>query len=93
MINLAFESERVAIPKAKLIDNEHRRGEGAARVPLVPEVVVHLIEGTFELSRYFLSPPEALRAVRGVVGSAQEPLKNQSLEGHDLFGSHTIFPS
>jgi 5'-3' exonuclease len=40
-------------------------------------VVVHLIDGTFELFRYFLSPaaaydrsaPEALRAVRGVVGS------------------------
>jgi 5'-3' exonuclease len=40
-------------------------------------VFVHLIDGTFELFRYFLSPaaafdrdvPEALRAVRGVVGS------------------------
>jgi 5'-3' exonuclease len=40
-------------------------------------VVVHLIDGTFELFRYFLSPaaafdrsaPEALRAVRGVVAS------------------------
>jgi 5'-3' exonuclease len=40
-------------------------------------VLVHLIDGTFELFRYFLSPaaafdrsgPEALRAVRGVVGS------------------------
>jgi len=40
-------------------------------------VVVHLIDGTYELFRYFLSPaaafdrnaPEALRAVRGVVGS------------------------
>jgi 5'-3' exonuclease len=40
-------------------------------------VVVHLIDGTFELFRYFLSPaaafdrsaPEELRAVRGVVGS------------------------
>ena len=38
---------------------------------------VHLIDGTYELFRYFLSPaaafersaPEALRAVRGVVGS------------------------
>jgi 5'-3' exonuclease len=42
-----------------------------------PVVVVHLIDGTYELFRYFLSPaaafdrsaPEALRAVRGVVGS------------------------
>ena len=40
-------------------------------------VVVHLIDGTFELFRHFLSPaaafdrsaPEELRAVRGVVGS------------------------
>jgi 5'-3' exonuclease len=40
-------------------------------------VVVHLIDGTFELFRYFLSPaaafdrsaPEELRAVRGVVAS------------------------
>ena len=40
-------------------------------------VVVHLVDGTFELFRYFLSPaaafdrsaPPALRAVRGVVGS------------------------
>jgi 5'-3' exonuclease len=40
-------------------------------------VIVHLIDGTYELFRYFMSPaaafdratPEALRAVRGVVGS------------------------
>jgi 5'-3' exonuclease len=40
-------------------------------------VIVHLIDGTYELFRYFLSPaaafdrsaPEALRAVRGVVAS------------------------
>lgn len=40
-------------------------------------MIVHLIDGTFELFRYFLSPaaafdrstPEALRAVRGVVAS------------------------
>jgi 5'-3' exonuclease len=40
-------------------------------------VIVQLVDGTFELFRYFLSPaaafntnvPEALRAVRGVVGS------------------------
>ena len=40
-------------------------------------MIVHLIDGTFELFRYFLSPaaaferdaPEHLRAVRGVVGS------------------------
>jgi len=44
---------------------------------MVPLVIVHLIDGTFELFRYFLSPaaafdrsaPEELRAVRGVVGS------------------------
>src|SRR5438552_1568617 len=44
---------------------------------IVRVVVVHLIDGTFELFRYFLSPgaafdrsaPEKLRAVRGVVGS------------------------
>src|SRR5205814_4452719 len=44
---------------------------------MLPVVVVHLIDGTFELFRYFLSPgaafdrsaPEELRAVRGVVGS------------------------
>ena len=44
---------------------------------IVPGVIVHLIDGTFELFRYFLSPaatfdrsaPEELRAVRGVVGS------------------------
>jgi 5'-3' exonuclease len=43
----------------------------------VAEVIVHLLDGTYELFRYFLSPaaafdrgvPEALRAVRGVVGS------------------------
>jgi 5'-3' exonuclease len=43
----------------------------------VPTVIVHLVDGTYELFRYFLSPaaafdrnaPEALRAVRGVVGS------------------------
>jgi 5'-3' exonuclease len=42
-----------------------------------PLVIVHLVDGTYELFRYFLSPaaafdrrtPEALRAVRGVVGS------------------------
>jgi len=38
-------------------------------------VIVHLVDGTFELFRYFMAPafdrtvPEALRAVRGVVGS------------------------
>src|SRR2546430_6432317 len=44
---------------------------------IVRVVIVHLIDGTFELFRYFLSPaaaferstPEALRAVRGVAGS------------------------
>ena len=40
-------------------------------------MIVHLVDGTYELFRYFLSPaaafdrsaPEELRAVRGVVGS------------------------
>jgi len=44
---------------------------------MFPGVLVHLIDGTFELFRYFYSPaaafdratPEALRAVRGVVAS------------------------
>src|SRR5213594_2926531 len=44
---------------------------------IVRVVIVHLIDGTFELFRYFFSPavafdrsaPEELRAVRGVVGS------------------------
>jgi 5'-3' exonuclease len=44
---------------------------------MVRDVLVHLIDGTFELFRYFLSPaaafdrraPEELRAVRGVVAS------------------------
>src|SRR5436853_7005959 len=44
---------------------------------IVRVVIVHLIDGTYELFRYFLSPaaafdrsaPEELRAVRGVVGS------------------------
>jgi 5'-3' exonuclease len=43
----------------------------------VGAVIVHLVDGTYELFRYFLSPaaafdrsaPEELRAVRGVVGS------------------------
>jgi 5'-3' exonuclease len=48
-----------------------------AHCRIVDDVLVHLIDGTFELFRYFLSPaaafdrttPEELRAVRGVVGS------------------------
>jgi 5'-3' exonuclease len=44
---------------------------------MVSDVIVHLIDGTFELFRYFLSPaaafdrqaPPELRAVRGVVAS------------------------
>src|SRR6266850_11913 len=44
---------------------------------IVPGVIVHLIDGTFELFRYFLSPAaafdrstlEELRAVRGVIAS------------------------
>src|SRR5919106_5714548 len=50
---------------------------------MVPPVIVHLVDGTFELFRYFLSPaaafdrstPEHLRAVRGVVGSVLEMLE------------------
>ena len=49
-------------------------------------VIVHLVDGTFELFRYFLSPaatfdrsaPEALRAVRGVVGSVLGMLEGGS---------------
>jgi 5'-3' exonuclease len=48
-----------------------------ARRPAAPIVIVHLIDGTYEVFRYFLSPaaafdrsaPEELRAVRGVVAS------------------------
>src|SRR6266581_4352958 len=65
----------------------HGQGGGGARrasrfrrgppCRIVAVVLVHLIDGTYELFRYFLSPaaafdrnaPEALRAVRGVVGS------------------------
>jgi 5'-3' exonuclease len=44
---------------------------------MVLAVIVHLVDGTYELFRYFLAPsaaydravPEGLRAVRGVVGS------------------------
>ena len=44
---------------------------------IVPVVVIHLVDGTYELFRYFLSPaaaydrtaPPELRAVRGVTGS------------------------
>jgi 5'-3' exonuclease len=43
---------------------------------MVPGVIVHLVDGTYELFRYFLSPaaafdrgPEELRAVRGVLFS------------------------
>src|SRR5205814_2825761 len=53
----------------------HRRNAG--RRPGSTSVIVHLVDGTYELFRYFMSPaaafdrgtPEALRAVRGVVGS------------------------
>src|SRR5205823_12563830 len=56
-------------------DPPHRRGQPPPAVP--PAVIVHLVDGTYELFRYFLSPaaafdrsaPEELRAVRGVVGS------------------------
>ena len=42
---------------------------------MLSSVVVHLVDGTYELFRYFLAPgaafdrraPESLRAVRGVV--------------------------
>jgi len=44
---------------------------------MVQGVIVHLVDGTYELFRYFMAPsgaferatPDALRAVRGVVGS------------------------
>jgi 5'-3' exonuclease len=44
---------------------------------IVPVVIIHLVDGTYELFRYFLSPaaaydrsaPPELRAVRGVTGS------------------------
>jgi 5'-3' exonuclease len=47
-------------------------------------VIVHLVDGTFELFRYFLSPaaafdrttPPELRAVRGVVGSVLRMLED-----------------
>ena len=55
------------------------RGRFPVRSPwrIVPVVIVHLIDGTFELFRYFLSPgaafdrtaPPELRAVKGVVAS------------------------
>ena len=49
----------------------------ASDLPYGARVIVHLVDGTYELFRYFMSPaaafdrttPEALRAVRGVVGS------------------------
>ena len=52
-----------------------QRTRGGWRI--VPGVLVHLVDGTYELFRYFLAPaaaqdrsaPERLRAVRGVVGS------------------------
>src|SRR3989449_10480302 len=64
----------------------HGQGRGGARrlpfpsraaLPYRWVVLVHLIDGTYELFRYFLSPaaafdrsaPEELRAVRGVVAS------------------------
>src|SRR5512145_1392579 len=51
---------------------------------IVPGVIVHLVDGTFELFRYFLSPaaafdhttPPELRAVRGVVGSVLRMLED-----------------
>ena len=60
-------------PRAKVRTHFLRR----ALWRIVRVVVVHLIDGTFELFRYFLSPgaafdrsaPPELRAVRGVVAS------------------------
>src|SRR6185295_10032410 len=60
-------------PRAQMLVWFHRRPPW--RIVLV--VIVHLVDGTFELFRYFLSPaaafdrsaPVELRAVRGVVGS------------------------
>src|SRR3989475_2308792 len=56
---------------------KQRRFPSRAPYRIVRVVIVHLIDGTFELFRYFLSPaaafdrsaPEELRAVRGVIGS------------------------
>src|SRR2546429_3700279 len=56
---------------------KQRRFPSRAPCRIVRVVIVHLIDGTFELFRYFLSPaaafdrsaPEELKAVRGVVGS------------------------
>src|SRR2546428_2257220 len=56
---------------------KQRRFPSRAPCRIVRVVIVHLIDGTFELFRYFLSPaaafdrsaPEELRAVRGVVAS------------------------
>ena len=54
-------------------------------------MVVHLIDGTFELFRYFMSPsaafdrsaPVELRAVRGVIGSVLG-----MLEGGEIGRAH-----
>src|SRR5256712_9878508 len=56
---------------------KQRRFPSRAPCRIVRVVIVQLIDGTFELFRYFLSPaaafdrsaPEELRAVRGVIGS------------------------
>src|SRR5205823_103227 len=71
------------IDQAPANDSTASTSQGGARFlrrppwRIVLVVVVHLIDGTFELFRYFLSPaaafdrgaPPELRAVRGVVGS------------------------
>src|SRR4029453_11391595 len=77
----------VVAPKRE-ISHHHRLWHGPGSVParrflprsrgrILTSVRVHLVDGTYELFRYFLSPaaafdrkgPEELRAVRGVVGS------------------------
>jgi 5'-3' exonuclease len=71
---------RVILPFAILLHPWAAGGACFPRPPswrMVPVVIVHLIDGTFELFRYFLSPgaafdrstPPELRAVKGVVGS------------------------
>src|SRR5437773_3679018 len=59
------------------ISRNQRRFPRRPPCRIVRVVIVHLIDGTFELFRYFFSPaaaldrsaPEELSAVRGVVGS------------------------
>src|SRR2546425_3263321 len=62
---------------------KQRRFPSRAPCRIVPVVLVHLIDGTFELFRYFLSPaaafdrsaPGALRAVRSE-GNTKRPFSD-----------------